>query len=163
MWSIGRAASLVWIQIGKKKRIRQDPDSQDRTTKTVGTFALHLQTAFRFSTDQETLLASRDIYMKAGDDPYDRDFDWRNSWNTRFDVGGKKLLKPPLKILGVEADNAGGFRLYCERGIKLEVIPDDSIDSEHWRLLEFGVAHYVMEGSQLEIHDTYERRKRNRL
>jgi hypothetical protein len=111
----------------------------------VGDYALHLQCGWRITGRDGIIVARRDLYYPAGDDPYTGrdDFDWDRQPNRRgqrIEALLREHADAPLTVLGCTADRLGGFRLELARDHALEVFPDDSLGSEHWWLLRPGPA-----------------------
>lgn len=55
-------------------------------------------------------------------------------------------------VVKVEAGAAGSFTLLLDDGYALDVFPDDSLGSEHWRLFKPYAAqkHFVVTGEGIE-------------
>jgi hypothetical protein len=121
----------------------------------VGEYALHLQCAWRIRGPRGIVVGSGDLhYPKCDSDDIPEDFDWQKE--NRRDERLTGLLttgaEKPLMVEGVSGDETGGFVLNISRGFRLEVMPDDSLPHEHWRLLRPGElsSHFVVSGRGIE-------------
>jgi len=148
----GRAADMQVFEFGAPHtyEIRSG-------TITAGVCSLHIQCAWRISGPQGIIVASRDRHYPAGD-PYNEppDFDPSGSEVNRRDVRLQHFLAEHqdslLTVELVAADPLGGFRLTLSEGFALEVFPDNSLTSEHWRLLTRlkDGRHFVVTGEGIE-------------
>ncbi len=112
VWAAGRAASLLWLQIGRRHVI----STRYGGRKTVGTFALHIDCPWSW-TQNGSLIADQDS-----------DLDHLN-----------ELLKTPSVCESISARDNGSFELTFNGGSKLSVSVEADADSsayEHWRFFE---------------------------
>lgn len=161
LWASGRAADLQWFQFGEEHEVPIRPRSEVAGTKVVGEYALHLQCAWRLAGPQGIIVASRDRFVRAGEDPYRdlEDFDWdvqgANRRDERMAAFFQDRAAAPPSVVEAEVDEIGGFRLHLSGGVVLEAFPDDPLPSEHWRLLQPGPPyteerHFVVTGQGIE-------------
>jgi hypothetical protein len=153
LWSAGRTLDLEWFHFGTHRSVtdrRGEP-------KEVGSYALHVQCAWRIIGSSEIIVASRDRYYPAGDPTQDPpDFEWSKSGANRCDERMETFLSnrdhAPLLVESVQADLIGGFRLFMGEGYALEVFPDDSVGDELWRLFQpyTEADHFVVTGRGIE-------------
>jgi hypothetical protein len=139
IWSIGRGGNLEWFAIGIERR---EVPLRKGGSKTVSEFALHVQCAWRIVGPKGIVVASRDRYYPAGDDPYkDLDeFEWdvqgANQCDERVSLLLAEKQDQPLVILSVAADNIGSICFTLTDGYSLEIFPDSSVASEYWRFFQ---------------------------
>ena len=64
----------------------------------------------------------------------------------------KNKINEPMIVLGLDADDVGGLRIYFSNGYKLELFPDDSLGEEFWRFfqLDSETRHFVVTGNGIE-------------
>ena len=153
-WKAHRAADLQVFGFGARRPITNRRGKQ----VLVGEYSLHVQCGWRISGAFGIIVARRDLYYPAGLDPYrDRgNFRYDGPVPNRRDEQIAALLEARqdrhLMVTSAEANDLGGFCLrFCD-GFLLEVFPDDSLDEEHWRLLEPDVdtPHFVVTGRGCE-------------
>jgi hypothetical protein len=120
----------------------------------VGDYALRVQCAWRITGPNGIVVASRDRYFPAGD-PNNEPPDWQ--WDVqganRCDELVKAWSSGHAYVVGsARADSLGGLTLDLSQEFRLEVFPDDSLDSEHWRLLRpaTDAPHFVVTGAGIE-------------
>lgn len=102
----------------------------------VGEYALHVQCAWRITRGDKVLTARRDMYVPAdGSDPTD-DFDWQQTPNLQDKIIGNLFRRDrrELMVQSVEVGAAGRLHAVLDEGFALDVMPDDSLSHEHWRL-----------------------------
>ncbi len=128
MWKATRAADMECFQFGVR-----------HTTKTffgepceVGDYALHVQCAWRIAGPDGIIVASRDIFVPAGNPEREPDgFDYMKfGANLRDERRDELFHRQPENILlvtGIEADEYGSVRLSLTGGFILQVFPDDSL------------------------------------
>jgi hypothetical protein len=150
--SAGRAANMACFDFGRQRRGLEHKDPTNR----ISGYALHVQCGWRFIGPEGIIVGSKDIYYPAGD-PFKKpdDFNWDVAGANRFDERIKQFFKnnKTLRIVeNIEADSTGGVRIYMQGNFRLEIFPDDSADSEHWRFLESGTRkpHFVVKGHGIE-------------
>lgn len=148
-YKAGAAGSLLWISFGDEIVI---PDDRTGGTRTVGTWALHVECPWRITCASGIFTGSGDLWEPPilGPDGRDETFD-ANKDKTRFD---KQIKEFNARVRGVsvsklEADLAGGFKLYFSRSHILEVMPVASQDIHAWRLFRPGLKskHFVVTGN----------------
>jgi len=137
LWSIGRAADLVWFAFGNERR---NVTQRDGTQKIVSDYSLHLQCAWRIRQNDAILVASSDRFYPAGPNPYADlpEFDWDTQGANQLDERVSKLVEEYSSSLPVVenavADMTGSFRLTLSHHLFLEAFPENSIIREYWRL-----------------------------
>lgn len=153
LWSSGRASSLQWFQFGERTSVI----SAKGIAKQVGTYALHVQCAWRLA-GGSIIAASSDRYYPAGD-PFKEtlsSFDWdipgANRCDERIETFFSEANTELLTVKQTFADVFGGFRLLLGTEYVLEVFPDSSVAMEHWRLFRPNRpdTHFVVVGSRIE-------------
>jgi hypothetical protein len=158
---IGRAAGIVWVHFGK---LREVPAYRGGM-KNVGTYALHVQCAWRLTGSTGIVTGDRDMFLAAGDDPFtdDEAFDWSVPGSSRCDERlriffqhqeGSSLIVESVH----QVDNIGSFQLILSKSYRLEIFPNDSLDgldNEYWRLFQPGTKqpHFVVTGKGVEIEE----------
>lgn len=139
LWNAGRSTDVEWFDFGSK--LTEIPTRNGGTT-TVGEYVLDAECAWHIAGPNGIVVASRDRFYPAGDDPYKEldGFEWDKQGENRCDERIKWLLEErkstPMIVESIEANSLGGIRLNLSRGYILEIFPDDSLDSEYWRLFE---------------------------
>jgi hypothetical protein len=112
VWAAGRAASLLWLQIGGRHVIT----TRNGVSKTVGTFALHIDCPWSWTKNGKVIADQ------------DSDLDQLN-----------ELLKTPSVCEGISARDNGSFELIFNSGSKLAVSVETDADpsaDEYWRFFE---------------------------
>ncbi|GAB5404407.1 MAG: hypothetical protein Aurels2KO_26380 [Aureliella sp.] len=129
---IGRSADLLWLQFGDLREV----DTR-YGAKTVGDWAIHIQTSWRFVSNAQITLAVGDLYLLPSGDSYD----WDIGGDSNFDIiardFNKLLSSTSLLVQNTKCDDVGGFSLSFSNGIRFDVFPkiSDTIDDiEHWRM-----------------------------
>lgn len=132
---MGRAGNLLWMCFGQNITVKNKRGDEEIKS----TYALNIQCAWRLVKDGKILVASGDYYLpKAGIN--NENFEWDKFGANRFDEkveGLKKLTDWEMIITEVGADEIGGLYISFDSGIKLEVFPNDSLEDEFWRFIEF--------------------------
>ncbi len=153
LWASHRAADIQCFQLGA----RIETTTRRGESVFVGDYALHVQCTWRIVGPQGIVVGRRDLYYRAGDDPFENleAFDWDREPNRRCERLAALLQARDASLLVVEgcaADDLGGFRLTLSEGFVLEVFPDDSMDGEHWRLFKPATEepHFVVTGAGLD-------------
>ncbi len=137
LWSIGRAADLVWFAFGTERR---NVTPVNGMPKTVSEYSLHVQCAWRIRQKDAILVASADRFYPAGPNPYAdlAEFEWDAPGANQLDERAGRLMEEyRLSLPIVEnaiADFAGSFRLGLRHSLYLEAFPENSITKESWRL-----------------------------
>jgi hypothetical protein len=152
LWRCTRAANVVMFDFGERGR----SSAESGAPRDAKDMALHVQCAWRVTRRESVIVASRDIHYPADYSECDEippEFDWDRK-RTRLDrlideffqAGSMAYL-----VHKVEAGRAGYLRVSLADGFILELFPDDSLASEHWRLFAPGEhrPHLVVEGKNL--------------
>ncbi len=134
---IGRAADMIWISfIGEDKK----------------EYALHLQTFFRFCTEDEVLITDMDKYQPISElkEPYD--FNWDIKGENKFDKWCEKYNKEFFeyaRVKCVKAENNGDLTIIFDNHIVLEVLIETTTGDECWRFFEKNNlnSHFVVTGN----------------
>ncbi|MCC6629801.1 MAG: hypothetical protein IT340_20670 [Chloroflexi bacterium] len=155
MWGAGRAGEMEWFQFGEQRALVTKEGSAPRV---VGSYALHIQCAWRLVGHDAIIVASQDRYFPAGPDPYAATdtFDWDQPGANRCDQRINDFIAKAATDLIVSSlkhvDAVGSFTLTFAGAIVLEVFPDSSLEGEHWRLLSPGTdkEHFVVTGAGVE-------------
>lgn len=157
LWDAGRAADLLWLAFGPRQIIKDFRGNP----REVGEYALHVQCAWRFVQGEEVVVGNRDLYYPRGyRDPKEeipREFNWDVQGANRCDAMLAALFEGGVKqfvVQRVVAGQVGELALLLERGLTLQIFPNDSLDDEHWRLFRPGSEepHWVFKGQGLESH-----------
>ncbi len=142
----GRASNLVWFSFGQTRLI----PTRTGESKTVGDFSLNIQCSWRISFQGRLVVASKDIYRPKGSWQGDANkFLWDMPGMSRCDEkldGFIKESEPKSSVSSIEADELGGVKIRFSNRTMLELFPDESEDSEHWRLFVPGdtKSHFVI-------------------
>jgi hypothetical protein len=153
--SIGAASTLLWIHFGQETTVT----SSSGGTKTVGSWAIHIQCPWRIVNQHGIFTGSGDLWEPPvlGDDGRDELFD-ANKDTRRFDVQIKRFLSDAQGALvkKIAVDVSGGFRLFLERSYVIEVFPICSQEIECWRLFQPASSenHFVVTGVGIQCADT---------
>lgn len=146
LWSCGNSAALEWFEFGERRTVTRFRGG----TKEVGEYALHVQCAWRITQHDEVVIASGDVHDASEQGGGDS-----APIVTRANERVQQLFQRETRQLAVEqvkAGDAGAFSIMLADGYVLEVMPDDSSDSEHWRLFKPYVEgpHFVVTGAGLQ-------------
>ena len=154
LWACRRAADMATFQFGARKEVS---DFFGRPSE-VGEYALHVQCAWRIARGDQTVVGSRDLYFPASYKDITAEvppeFDWDRDPNLRdrlllslFDNGTREFA-----VRRVEVGAAGALRILLSDGLCLDVVPDTSLELEHWRLFRPGVdgPHLVVGGAPID-------------
>ena len=146
----GRAHTLEWFHFGEQH------ERQQRNGKivVVGQYALHVQCSWRIISPSGIRVASSDRYFAAGDEPLKDypDFAWERQGANRCDQRMSALIEQhapePLVVQTICADDVGSVRIAFDKDYALDVFPDNSFASEHWRFFQpaNGAPHFVVTG-----------------
>lgn len=151
--SIGRASNMTWFSFGKQTIVK-DRFGKDRT---IGEFALHVHCSWRLIKGNKILLASRDIYVPdSRSSTQNDDFDWSVVGNSGFDERTKQLFEQQdvrAVIQEIRSDNFGGAVLMLSNGVSIDIFPDQSGQTEFWRLFRPGDSseHFVVTSNGVEL------------
>ncbi|MDB4777902.1 hypothetical protein OAG68_00435 [bacterium] len=131
---IGRAADLLWLQFGELHEV-----SSNRGMRTVGDWAVHVQTSWRFVQDAKIIVAVGDLYML----PDGSNYDWDAGGISSFDSLAKEMNRlfaaGTTEVLNVVSDDVGGFSIKFSGDIRFDLFTNTSdsiIDIEHWRIFQ---------------------------
>jgi len=145
LWGCARATNMVMFQFGEARAITDQLGRE----KEVGEFALHVQCPWRIAVDDRVIVGSRDINYPADyseGDEIPESFDWDKD-RTRLDRLIDFFLHEStnLRVRDIKAGRAASLCIAVGENLYLDVFPNDSLPSEHWRLLEPGkkVPHFV--------------------
>ncbi len=114
----------------------------------TGHYRLHVQCPWRIIQAGKIFVAYFDLYEP---DEAQKDLSYEEFDYCKGNVRDEKMHlltkeRPHLKVERVEADNLGGFTLYCTQDARLEVIPMHSSKVEYWRLIaQDSKSHFVVE------------------
>ena len=131
MWAAGRTAvSLLWLHFGGVH------DFVDRRgPKTVGDYALHLDCPWRIVQRDVVVVGALDRFYP-GDGQEDDEFDWTQSWDTRWDRQLRQFMERygtsgPI-VRGIEVRGAGAFMLRFDDEVLFGCFPKPL---GRWRIL----------------------------
>lgn len=151
LWDIGRAASLVWFDFGKK--ISQVKMRKGETVS-VAEYKIDTESAWHIRAKKGILVGSADRFYAGGKDPYKgfEDIDWEDKpGENRCDVRLEKFIKQhkksPLVVVSAEANDWGGLMINLSQGFAIEMFRHDSVSGEYWRMFESvdkGNKHFVV-------------------
>ena len=150
IWAAGRAADLVWLQIGERKVVPARDDGQ----REVGTYALHLACPWRLVDRERLLVGSGDLLTPVDPEAELETFEWDAAGANWLDHRLAELwagfgARPPT-VQGIEPDSYGGFALHLTDGMRLEAFPNSTptghVATEFWRLLQpsMAIPHFVV-------------------
>lgn len=157
LWDAGRAADLIWFALGPRKTVQGFRGKP----KEVGEYALHVQCAWRFVQSEKVLAGNRDLYYPRGyknqREEFPKEFNWDVQGANRCDEMLATLFAGGAKqyvVQRIEVGQAGEFALLLERGLTLQIFPNDSLEGEHWRIFRpgSGERHSVFTGQGFEGH-----------
>jgi hypothetical protein len=153
LWGATRVVNMEIFKFGEHRRqLNRSGNQVD-----VGEYGLHVQCPWRIVDCEKIIVASQDRNY-----PEDEASDWQefdsdspSRCEARMAAWFLEHSSFPLKVERVESDNVGGFRLFLENGVVLEVFPATSLRgeySEHWRLLQPSTEtrHFVVTGYGVE-------------
>ncbi|HET9283230.1 MAG TPA: hypothetical protein VFR24_14845 [Candidatus Angelobacter sp.] len=156
LWSSGRAADLEWFQFGGRRTVKNSRGEE----REVGDYAIHVQCAWRIRCESRIVVASRDLYSppeeaSEGTNARPENFNWDVQGGNLRDKRIAELFQNETRefsVQKVDADEAGAFTIIFDQGYALDVFPDDSQSSEHWRLFRpyRGEPHFVITGSGVQ-------------
>ncbi|GGG95204.1 hypothetical protein [Silvibacterium dinghuense] len=140
-----RAGELATFSFGALREVqtsrgvRQKPD-----------LALHLQCAWRLVGGDSVLLGSSDLYYPADGREDRSDFNWDIPGASRRDALMEELMRGDerLTVVNAELGIAGALKIQFNQNYCFEIMPNNSIDDEYWRLFKPGTddEHLVIEG-----------------
>ena len=142
LWATGRAANMQWFQFGRRRTIRSSLPSRRDQDREVGELALHVQSPWRLRSGTAVVVGSYDRNFPSGVCQVSKvpaDFD-RDRGATRLDELLDDLQKRllPAQVTDIVAGIAGSFTLSLGDRVSIDVFPNASVESEHWRLFAPG-------------------------
>jgi hypothetical protein len=148
---IGRAHTLEWI-------IFRSPDPTNGKSLTPIEYAINIQCTWRITGPEGIVVASDDLYFRAGSDPfYDlENFDWAEQGSNRSDertsLFKDNISKKAFIVTSVVADSIGGLSILFNEDYSLEIFPANSLDREYWRFFNRHSSgeHFVVTGKGIE-------------
>jgi hypothetical protein len=160
LWAAGRAANLQWFQFGRRREVSSSLPSRRGQVREVGELALHVQSPWRLRVGADLLVGSYDLnfpwgVFKRSDIP--NDFDWQTN-RTRLDelIETVRANLMPAEVINVIVGMAGAFTLLLRGDLWLEVFPNATSQSEHWRLFVPGdseLEHLVHEAEPCRLEE----------
>jgi hypothetical protein len=138
LWAVGRAANMQWFHFGRRREVVSSLPSRRGQVREVGELALHVQSPWRLRVGGRILVGSYDLNFPRGvceRSGIPDDFDWGMSPN-RLDELAEHVRASllPADVLDVVVGAAGAFTLLLRGDLGLDVFPNASSESEHWRL-----------------------------
>jgi hypothetical protein len=152
LWSSGRTDDLEWFQFGQRRTVK----SRRGDAKEVGEYALHIQCAWRIRHGDQVVVGGHDLYYPPEErDDRPEDFDWEVLGANRRDRRIAELFQNETRqfLAGkIEVGEAGSFTILFDDEYALDVLPDDSLSDEHWRLFKPSSEepHFVVTGKGLK-------------
>ena len=131
---IGRAADLLWLQFGTLREV-----TTRYGEKTIGDWAIHVPTSWRFVRDAQIILAVGDLYLLPDGETYDWDEGGDSNFDNITDKLNELFIETSVTVKRVHCDDVGGFSLTLSDGTRFDVFPkmSDTIDGiEHWRMFQ---------------------------
>jgi hypothetical protein len=107
-------------------------------------YTIHAQCAWRITGPEGILVGSQDRFYPGGSDPFHdlEEFDPYGPIINRCDERIACFLKNNsdrgLVVLGIEADNVGSLSLKLNENFSIDLLPANSLPSEHWRFFTRG-------------------------
>lgn len=153
LWRCLRAADMATFDFGERTTISASRGG----TREVGEYALHVQCAWRVTTQDRVIVGNRDLYYPADyseGKEVSPSFDYEKDYNRRdklltslFENGTREFV-----VREVHVGTAGRIHILLTEGLALELFPNDSLTDEHWRLFEPGKEdrHFVVTGKGVE-------------
>jgi hypothetical protein len=140
LWDAGRAANILWLQVGAPVPAPTSRDPQ----RITGQYALHLQCPWRVSCATGVVAGSSDLYVPFNPEADEDAFQWDRPGDAMVDAHLERWIRAhataPLTVSGIEVDRCGGFVLQLSQDFAVEVFPDASSEPhdvrEQWRLLQ---------------------------
>jgi hypothetical protein len=134
--NIGRAGNLLWLSFGEKIAMLDMNGCEVFKEK----FALHIQCSWRLTIGSRIIVGSQDFYIPRtglSEDEFNWDIQGANRFDERINAF-KEMPESNTKVVEFFMDEFGGVKISFDSGAKLEVFPDDSLEEEFWRFIEFG-------------------------
>jgi hypothetical protein len=152
LWNCNRAADMATFDFGRRTELA----GAKGRMKIVGDYALHVQCAWRIAQENQIIVGSRDLYYPADyseNSTPPSDFDWDHSPNRRDKLMTALFANDrQFLVRSVNVGAAGRLDILLSDGFCLEILPDDSLLDEHWRLFEPGghKPHFVLTGNGIK-------------
>ena len=153
LWGCTRAADLASFQFGRRRTVA----GYKSGPKQVGDYALHVECAWRISRADRVIVGNVDLYYPADltiEVPLP-DRGWDTGPNRRDEL--IRLLfedgKREFMVRRVDVGSAGALTIVMDEGLLLEVLPNDSLSLEYWRLFRPSSddeAHFVCTGRGIQ-------------
>ncbi|MDX2305515.1 MAG: hypothetical protein NW226_22070 [Microscillaceae bacterium] len=143
-----RTSSVECLKFGFKEVIDKEGELNN-----IGSFGIHLNCNWRFVNDYKILIGSQDLYEPIQEAlRMDEPFNWEEPNANLRDITLHELIREHhLVVKEVEVDFYGGFVVFFQSNIRLEVFPSTSrVDkyAEYWRFLDNEKKkHFVICGS----------------
>jgi hypothetical protein len=151
LWTCRRTADLTSFHFGKKEQTRTFRGELAQ----VGEYALHVQCAWRIARGEKVVVGSADLYYPPDltVERIPKNFDWDKAPN-RLDKLLRLLFegdKQQFIVQGVEVGTAGSLHITMDDNLSLDVLPNNSLSDEHWRLFKPSSEepHFVLSGDSL--------------
>lgn len=147
--NFGRAGNMGCFEIAERQLSKDVERSKPL-------FVIHVQCPWRLIGYEMVIVGSRDMYLPAGNSLQSQlDFNWELPGANRCDERMKQLFGDTgchFVIEYIEADSTGAVRVSMSEGYRLEIFPDTSAETEHWRLLGPLASrdHFVVSGGIIE-------------
>ncbi len=152
-----RAANMQVVEFGPRRRTLNLRGGAIE----VADLRLHVQCRWRLIDGDKIAFGRDDLNYPADESISPEDFDW-DKQDSVLDVAQRHWFAAhrasPPRVVAVEGDAYGGFRVCLEGGTALEAFPCDSRRgeySEHWRLIGHRTdgSHFVVIGHGIEGED----------
>jgi hypothetical protein len=142
LWALGRAANMQWFHFGRRREVVSSLPSRRGQVREVGELALHVQSPWRLRAGESIVVGSYDLNFPRGVfelSGVPGDFDWSKGPN-RLDELIEHVRANLLPAEGIEVvvGAAGAFTVLFRGDLALDVFPNASGESEHWRLFAPG-------------------------
>lgn len=130
-----RAGEMAMFWFGESRAVQTSRGIKQRPE-----YSLHPQCSWRLFGGDSMLMGSSDLYYPADGREDRSDFDWDTPGASRRDALMKDLLdsEERLTIMQIELGIAGALKLHFEHDYCLELMPDNSLNEEYWRLFKPG-------------------------
>jgi hypothetical protein len=119
----------------------------------LGVFALHIKPPFRFHRRGKIFIGSADIFTPRNESDFES-FDWMIPNGSFFDEVIEKIFDPKKTkfiIRSIEINELGDLTLRLSSDLCLNVFCCGQSQVEYWRIIEFGVSHWVMKKGKIEV------------
>jgi len=166
---VNRAANMLDLGFGEnitiERTIGRDKNGKlIKGVKEISKYILHADCFFRFTLEDQVILAKQDIFYPNAEIGYREDFDWEDfdcnaKGVTRFEEQVKDFFSPDeindYVVKSIKANKFGDITIIFTNGAILEIINENSLDEEVWRF--FGAdenePHFVVRGYGIEINE----------